>query len=282
MHAVAASRCSSRPRNPRPAKPNEVGVPHHYALLLSYGAALLGWLVAARALPRVWPEPDVPAFRRPWVEVGLAMAAVLLVLVIGQLYVRGWLLPRAEGFPGVILDACNQVLIFSPLPLLLAWRRHSLRTAWLPVDHLWLRLVVGTALALIAVLVFTVTRSESDHWLAVVGRVYQPRNLSYLVQIFLEDVAIAMLFVRFRAAIGLRSTIALVAVLFALAHVPSLVANGADFSELLGLVLDAGLAVVVLCVLQRSADIWWFWCVHFAMDMMQFYAVPEPGTLAPG
>ena len=56
------------------------------------------------------------------------MAAVLVVLVIGQLYVRGWLLPRAEGFPGVILDACNQVLIFSPLLLLLAWRRLARRS----------------------------------------------------------------------------------------------------------------------------------------------------------
>jgi hypothetical protein len=210
------------------------------------------------------------------------MVAGVTVLAIGQLYLREWLLPKAPGLLGGVADACNQILIFSPLFLLLALRRHSLRTAWLPIDRVWLRILVGTVLALSSILVFTMARSESDHWLVVVRRVYQPQNLSHLVQVFLEDVAIAILFVRFRSAIGLRSTIALVAILFAVSHVPSLLADGAGITELAGLVLDAGLAVVVLSVVQRSADIWWFWSIHFALDMMQFYAVPDPGALAAG
>jgi hypothetical protein len=257
-------------------------VSHHYALLISYGAALLGWLAAARALPNLWPKPDAPTFPRPWIEIGFVVAAGVLVLAIGQLYLRGWLLPTAPGLLGVVIDACNQILIFSPLLLLLALRRHPLRTAWLPLDQVWMRILVGTILALISILVFTMTRPESDHWLAIVRRVYHFQNLSHLAQVFLEDVAIAILFVRFRAAIGLRRTIALVAILFALAHMPSLVANGADSADLVSLLLDAGLAVVVLSVVQRSADIWWFWCIHFALDMMQFYALPGPGALAAG
>jgi hypothetical protein len=196
------------------------------------------------------------------------MVAGVTVLAIGQLYLREWLLPKAPGLLGGVADACNQILIFSPLFLLLALRRHSLRTAWLPIDRVWLRILVGTVLALSSILVFTMARSESDHWLVVVRRVYQPQNLSHLVQVFLEDVAIAILFVRFRSAIGLRSTIALVAILFAVSHVPSLLADGAGITELAGLVLDAGLAVVVLSVVQ--------------LDMMQFYAVPDPGALAAG
>ena len=78
---------------------------------------------------------------------------------------------------------------------------------------------------------------------------------------------------RFRAAIGLTKTIVLVAVLFAAGHIPSLLATGAAVEDLIALLADAGLAIAVLCVLQRLADIWWLWCVHFAMDMMQFYAV---------
>ncbi|MHC4825420.1 MAG: hypothetical protein ACYTEY_02565 [Planctomycetota bacterium] len=253
---------------------------HHYALLISYGVALLGWLAAARALPKLWPRCDAPTFPHPWVEIGLAMVAGVIVLVLGQLYLREWLLPRAPGLLGGVSDACNQIIIFSPLLLLLALRRHPLRTAWLPLDRVWLRILVGTLLALISILVFTMARPESDHWLAVVGRVYHPQNLSHLVQVFLEDVAIAILFVRFRAAIGLRRTIALVAILFALGHIPSLLADGAGIAELASLLLDAGLAVVVLSVVQRSADIWWFWSIHFALDMMQFHAVPDPPTLA--
>jgi hypothetical protein len=210
------------------------------------------------------------------------MLAGMIVLVIGQLYVREWLLPTAPGLLGVVTDACNQIIIFSPLLLLLAVRRHPLRTAWLPGDRIWLRIVVGTVLALISILVFTVVRSEGDHWLPVVRRVYHPQNLSHLVQVFLEDLAIAILFVRLRSAIGLRRTIALVAVLFAIGHIPSLLAHGADMAELAGLLLDAGLAVVVISIVQRSADIWWFWSIHFALDMMQFYAVPDPGTITAG
>ncbi len=39
------------------------------------------------------------------------------------------------------------------------------------------------------------------------------------------------------------------------------------------------LGVLVLVVLRRSQDIWWFWCVHFALDMMQFDALPAAGAL---
>jgi hypothetical protein len=34
--------------------------------------------------------------------------------------------------------------------------------------------------------------------------------------------------------------------------------------------LDVVLAVAVVAVVQRSADVWWFWGVHFAMDMTQY------------
>jgi len=212
-------------------RPNQVEVSHHYALLISYGVALLGWLAAARALPKLWPRPDPPTFVHPWFEIGLAMAAGVIVLVIGQLYLREWLLPTAPGLLGGVTDACNQTIIFSPLLLLLALRRHPLRTAWLPMDRVWLRILVGTVLALVSILIFTMARSESDHWLAVVRRVYHPQHLSHLVQVFWEDVAIAILFVRFRAAIGPRTTIALVAILFALSHIPSLLADGAGMAE---------------------------------------------------
>jgi hypothetical protein len=82
----------------------------------------------------------------------------------------------------------------------------------------------------------------------------------------------AILFVRLSAAVGSRLAILSVAVLFSLAHVSGLLQNGATAAGLGHLVLDAGLAVVVLAVVQTSADIWWFWMVHFAMDMMQFTA----------
>jgi hypothetical protein len=197
---------------------------------------------------------------------------VLGVLAIGQLYVRHWLLPPG-GPVAPLIEAANQVLIFSPILAVPLLRRHGLRTAWLPLDRPWARLPVGLVLAALAILAFTLVRPGSDSWLQVYPRVYELANVGIMVQVLCEDIAIAILFVRLRAALGLRGTVFLVASSFAAAHIPAMVASGASLGDLGRLVLDAGLGVVVLSILQRSADVWWFWCVHYALDMMQFCTV---------
>jgi membrane protease YdiL (CAAX protease family) len=253
--------------------------PHHQALLVGYAVALLGWLGTARACPKLWPHPNSPSFAHPWRELGYALLACAAVLAIGQGYVHGYRLSLQGPFAPLV-DALDQVLIFLPLFLLLIIRRQGPETAWLPTNRVWQRLLIGTGLALLAILAFTLTRAGSDNWLKVVPRVYRLANISWAVQIFCEDVAIAILFVRFQAALGVRLSILLVALLFASAHLPTLLAQGASYREVLSLLPDAGLGVLVLIVVRRSQDIWWFWCVHFAMDLMQFYALPAapPGA----
>jgi hypothetical protein len=251
-------------------------VAHHYALLMGYGVAVGGWLLVARLFPTLWPRRDEVTFPSPWREVAWACLGALGVIAIGQLYVRHWLFPT-EGPLAALIEAGNQLLIFSPILAVPLLRRHECRTAWLPVDRIWARLLVGLSLAALAILAFTLVREGSGNWLEVYTHVYQPKNVGLAVQVLCEDLAIAILFVRFQAAIGLRGTIILVASLFAAAHIPSMVARGTSLGELAGLVLDAGLGVVVLFIAQRSADVWWLWCVHYAMDMMQFYAAtPTP------
>jgi hypothetical protein len=208
--------------------------------------------------------------------VAWACLGVLGVIAIGQVYVRHGLFPT-EGPLAPLIEAGNQLVIFSPVLAVPLLRRHELRTAWLPVDRIWARLLVGLALAALAILAFTSVRQGSGNWVEVYPRVYQMKNVGLAAQVLWEDLAIAILFVRFQAAIGLRGTILLVASLFAAAHVPSMVARRTSPGELAGLVLDAGLGVVVLFIAQRSADVWWLWCVHFAMDLMQFHAAaPTP------
>jgi hypothetical protein len=245
---------------------------HQQALLVGYAVGLLGWLAVARADGSLWPKGNSPSFAQPWREVGFALLACGIIIALGQLYVHGYRF-NARGSFGVLADALNQVVIFSPAFLLLAIRRQGLATAWLPADRVWQRLLVGVGLAWLAVLAFTVTRTGSDNWLAVVPRVYSPKNLSFAVQVFCEDVAVAILLVRCQAAVGGRLSVLLVALLFAAAHWPALIAGGAPPGQALFLLLDAGLGVLVLAIVRRSQDIWWFWCVHFAMDMMQFDAL---------
>lgn len=249
------------------------GLSHRYALLVAYLLTLLCWERVARRHGNLWPGREEPTFVRPWLEIVYFVVALAGVLAIGQAYQHHVLLPSG-GAAGPLLEALNQILIFSPVLALPLVRRQGFATMWLPMDRVWARVLAGIILSLIASLVFTSMRSGSPPWSDVIGDVYHPRNLGSLVQVLCEDIAIAILFVRIRAAIGLTRTIVVVAVLFAAAHVPAMLSAGVGVNEIAGLVADAGLGIVVLYFLQRSGDVWWFWWVHFVMDMMQFYAGP--------
>src|SRR5262249_61475292 len=132
----------------------------------------------------------------------------------------------------------------------------------LPVVRLWARLLVGLARAAVAVGAFPLVCPGSDNWLAVYPRVYQAKNAGLAVQVLCEDLAIAILFVRFQAAVGLRGTVVLVAGLFAAAHISSMVATGATVGGLASLLLDASLGGIVFVFAQRSAGVWWLLWVH--------------------
>jgi hypothetical protein len=73
-----------------------------------------------------------------------------------------------------------------------------------------------------------------------------------------------------------RATVIGAALLFAGAHVPAMIAQGASAGELLGLVRDAILGLLVLGAVLRSGDILWFWPIHVAMDLTQFPRVMHP------
>jgi hypothetical protein len=244
---------------------------HYAALLFSYAVVLLAMSGIARRAPRLWPAPEAAGFAHPWRELAWALAAVAAVLVIGMLYARGWLLP-ATSKRRPALDAVNQVVIYAPLLLLLAWRRHGLETAWLPRRGVLARVGIGLGLAWLALFAYALVRPGPGAWPRLIAEVYAPSHVSYLVQVLLEDVSIAILFVRLRGAVGQRWTLVLVAVLFAAAHVPGMLAGGTDASSLLRLSGDVVLGVLALTLLQRVRDVWWFWMIHFALDMTQFFA----------
>jgi len=249
------------------------GLSHHGALLVGYVLALVVWDRISRRQTNLWPAPDAAAFAHPWRELGYCALGIVAVIGVGQLYTRHWLLP-AHGTAGQPLEAINQLLIFSPLLAIPFIRKQGVASMWLPLSRVWQRVLIGLVLSLIAVLAFVNLRSGAGKFVDVIAAVYHPKNLGNLVQVLCEDVAIAIVFVRMRAAIGLLWSIVVVGVLFAAAHIPAMLSTGAGLNEILNLAMDAGLGIIVLYFLQRGADVWWFWLIHFAMDMMQFYAVP--------
>lgn len=245
---------------------------HYHSLFIAYFIAMLMWFGISRFLPKIWPtESEKIAFAKPWLEIGFAFIAVVLTILLGQAYMHWGFFPQ-KGTLGNIGGALNQVVIFSPFIVLLVIRKHSFVTAWLPKSQIFFRIMCGLIIALFSIAVFRLVRENAVSYSTLLAEVYHPQNLPYLVQVLGEDIAIAILFVRIRAAIGFPATILLVASLFAAGHIPAMLANGWQLAEMGSLILDTLLGVGILYFVARSRDIWWFWMVHFAMDMMQFYA----------
>jgi hypothetical protein len=171
------------------------------------------------------------------------------------------------------LGAINQVLIFAPILAVLAIRRQPWTSAWLPRARIATRLLVGVVLATLAVAIYSLLRDGVDAPWVLLGRIWRYRHVDKMVQVFLEDLTIAILFVRLSGAIGSRTATVVVACLFAAGHIPAMLANGATWLELAGLLRDAGLGVAVIFALQRSRDVVWFWAIHYCLDMTQFAGI---------
>ncbi|MCA1650016.1 MAG: hypothetical protein LC753_06920 [Acidobacteria bacterium] len=190
---------------------------------------------------------------------------------MGQLWTRGIRLPEQGAF-GPVFAAVSQVLIFAPILLVVVVRRQSWATAW-PRRRIALRLLVGLVLAGLAITAYSLLRAGADAPWVLLNRIWRYEHFDKMAQVFLEDLTIAILFVRLAGAIGRRWATVVVACLFAAGHVPVMVSQGATWFELAGLLRDAGLGVAVILVLQRSRDVVWFWCIHYCLDMTQFAGI---------
>lgn len=246
---------------------------HDSALVVGYACALVCAALLQSRAPSVWPQPAPEPCARPWQSLGALGLGIAGVIGVGQAYQRGVRLPET-GTWAPLAGALNQLLIFAPVFLVIALRRESPRTLWLGRTRFLVRLGAGVALALGALLAYGLVREGAAPFSTILARVVVPAHLDEAVQVALEDLLIAALFVRCVAALrSSRTTVVLVAVLFAAGHVPALLAEGAGASELLWLVRDAALGVAVVSLLARSRDIVWFYPVHLVMDLAQFERV---------
>ena len=242
--------------------------PHYVSLISGYTIMLGLWFLINQLFPAIWDEKKMVDFKTPYLEFIYSIAAVITILVIGQLYNRN-LLIHDNG--NVFLNAINQFIIFSPAIALILIRKQSLDTIWIPKSRIVIRLLIGLFLAFCSILIYWLTRTEANEFGKILSGIYHYQNISYAVQIFMEDVTIALIFVRLSAWIGKKWSIIIVAILFSAGHIPTMLYNGIELIGLSTLFIDAFLGVLVLLALSKSKDIWWFFMVHFAMDMTQFY-----------
>lgn len=240
----------------------------YYSLYAAYGTIAVIVLCLFKYLPyKIWDATQEVHFDAPWKEFGIAILACLGVIGIGQLYLAGIRLPTQ--YP--VLDAVNQILIFSPILALIVWRDKSPHTAFLNKANIHLKIGAGLLLAVFGIVVYTLTKG-SESTIATLLNTYSYKNFSFLVQVLLEDITIAVLFIRLKKATSLKVALIIVPSLFAIGHIPAMIANGVSPEAFLSLFLDAGLGLFLIYTLDKTKDLLWFWMIHFAMDMMQFYA----------
>lgn len=241
---------------------------HPEVLAIAYGTVCLIWLAVSRVLP-YWRDPKRTSFENPWHEVSYALLAALLVIGLGQLWLRGIRLANDTAWR-TVFESINQTVIFSPMLFLLLWRRQPLASAWLPGRHVLPRLAVGLGLAVVALAIYTALERGAPSFLSVLQHVFDPGKSHVTVQVLLEDITIAILMVRMGAALTNKWAVVVAAALFAGGHIPTMVSEGASSVQLIGLLRDFGLGVLVIGTASRGADILWLWPVHYALDMTQF------------
>jgi hypothetical protein len=227
-------------------------------------------------MPGIWRKEPCQTFDHPRTEFVYSLLGAMGIVVMGMLWTRGIRIPE-NGIFGPVLGAANQILIFMPIIVVMLIRKQSWITAWIPSNRIVIRLIIGFVLSILAITAYSLLRSGADWPWAVLSKIWTYDHLDELVQVFLEDITIAILVIRLAGVIGRGWAIVVVACLFAAGHIPAMISNGATWFELVGLLRDAGLGVAVILVLQRSRDIIWFWLIHFSLDMTQFGAVSGVG-----
>lgn len=246
--------------------------PHYLGLLAGYAAAGVLILVMQRLLPPSVLSLPAPQVSRPWLDLALLLLAVAAALGIGQAYSADLLFDH--GNP--ILESLNQLAIFSPILIVLMLRPGGISSAFLPLRGA-LGLPVGIVVAGVSLLAYAAARGFPEEYAALAQSVVAPKNAKLLVQVALEDIAIAALLTRLVVITGRPAAIVVVAVLFAAAHVPAMLAKdviGAE--EWIGLAGDTVIGVLILSAILMTRSIWWFVPVHFAMDMTQFFQASGP------
>lgn len=241
---------------------------HSLLLAVAYATACALWWATSRVAP-LWRKPVRPMFAKPWREVGFVLLGVVGTIALGQMWSAGIKLEFA-GSTNTLAESINQIVIFAPIMLVPILRRDGWASAWIRWHAFLLRLTIGIAYAFVVLFLFSQFEGGAPAYVDTLRGVFTPSRAHLAVQVLLEDLAIAILLVRLSAAVQPRKAIVGVALLFAAAHIPAMLAEGVAAPEMIGLVRDFGLGLIVLGTAWRSADIAWLWPVHFALDMTQF------------
>lgn len=237
-------------------------------IVLCYGIICVMWFLFDK-LGWLWEISPIKSPNKPWAEFMLAMFAAITILVLGQLYSQGWLLPTPDHKVGAGISwMLNNVIIFSPIWLMTLLRKQSLNTVLISGQDVLKKVTFGLAASIVGILVFIGFRNEWARFSEILTHAVTFESLINFPAVFFENVALAFLFVRFRWTVGSKWAIIIPAILFAVAHIPGSVAEGDSWEHILTFaLLTSSLTVLILYTAYRSRDILWLGFVHYLVDV---------------
>jgi hypothetical protein len=234
----------------------------------AYLAACGGWLIYDRQSRGRVAEPLVPTSDRPLLDFLLTLAAAAGILLLGSVYRQGWLLPTGSTASGRVGWMLDNLIIFSPIALVLWTRGQGPGTIFLS-SHRWFeKILLGLGLGVISVSIYLAMRGEISELPQVLALSVAPDKLVDFLPVFLEGVAVAFGFVRFRWLVGMAPALIVPAAVFAAAHIPGQLADERTMATIGAFFLfNTTLAVAILWTVQRSRDVIWLGMVHYLMDI---------------
>lgn len=234
----------------------------------AYLAACAGWLAFARWQPRLADEAALPNSDRRRLDAALTLLAAAMILTLGWVYRLGWLLPTGASGMGRLGWFVDNLIIYSPIALVLYARRQGTETIFLTTRNLAMKIVLGLVLGAASVGVYSLLRGEAAQIVPSLSSVLEPSHLTNFLPVFLEGLAVAFGFVRLRWLLGMVGALSLPALLFAAAHIPGQVADHHSlFTIVAFFAFNSALTVAILWTVQRSRDIVWIGMVHYLMDI---------------
>jgi hypothetical protein len=227
-----------------------------------------GWLVYDWLRGLSAAEPPLGSSDRPMFDFVLAVAAAGAILLLGAVHGQGWLLPTGSSWLGRIFWILDNAIIYSPIAVVLFARRQGPQTVFLSRHRLVEKIGLGLSLGVVAVAVYFALRGESAQFATCLAAAFAPEKLVNLPAIFLEGVAVAFVFVRFRWLLGTAGALAVPCGLFAVAHMPGQIAERRAILEIGAFFLfNTSLVAAILWTVQRSRDVIWIGLAHYLMDV---------------
>jgi len=234
----------------------------------AYLTACALWLAYDRRFKLCQSEPPLGESDHPYWDLLFTVVAGAGIFLLGAAYRAGWLLPTGDTAAGRIGWLVDNAIIYSPIAAVLVIRRQSSRTLFLSATRLPEKILLGLALGVVAIVVYSALRGELPLVPGYLASTVDVDKLVNFVPVFLEGVALAFAFVRLRWAVGVTAAIAIPSILFAAAHVPGAIEaeRGPSYIAIF-FAFNTVLPAAILWTVGRSRDVVWIGLAHYLMDI---------------